>query len=73
MKITKDKQYRTRSGNEVRVILDNNPGQYTAIAIWKDNDSDLWLPQNYLSDGRISRDIECGEDLIEHKEPKDEG
>lgn len=61
--IDKNKSYRTRDGREVRIYATDGGNAYKVHGAVRDNG--IWLPQAWLSDGKVSNYDEHDVDLIE--------
>lgn len=68
MKIELGKQYKTRDGREVRILMtDGGDWQWPVIAAYKDRDGNWW-PLHCTKDGRVTGSYnEDPRDLIEVK------
>jgi hypothetical protein len=62
--ISKDKQYRTRDGREVRIYATDGGGEYPVHGSVKTNDG--WRPRTWVSNGQVGP-LENVGDLIEVK------
>jgi hypothetical protein len=67
-KISKDKQYKTRDGREVRIYATDGAGPYPVQGAIKRRDG--WNYGAWLSDGYVTRCRENPDDLIEVKPRK---
>jgi hypothetical protein len=64
-KISKDKQYTTRDGREVRIYATDGAGPYPVQGAIKRSDG--WICATWLSDGHVISRKEDPDDLIEVK------
>ena len=64
-KISKDKQYKTRDGREVRIYATDGAGPYPVQGAIKRSEG--WNCATWLSDGHVIRCRENPDDLIEVK------
>lgn len=63
--IDKNKQYRTRAGHEVRILMtDGGDWHYPVIAAYKDNEG-RWWPIQLTKEGRQAHGNDNWRDLIE--------
>lgn len=63
--ISKDKEYRTRDGHEVRIYATGCGGKYPVHGAFLD-EKEGWEAQTWTDDGRFMTDIPCPTlDLVE--------
>ena len=71
MKISMDKKYKTRDGQEVRIYaVDVEDAEYSVHGAIKYNDG--WVPESWLDHGGYRVDVSCKYDLIEIKSEKEQ-
>ncbi len=72
MKIERDKIYLTRSGDKVRCVCVDAPGDYPVIVVPYNNPQDGWDPELYKKNGIWYSGDSSDQDLVsELKEPRE--
>jgi hypothetical protein len=65
MTIDMKKQYRTRDGREVRVLMTDAGTAHPIVVAYKGRDDDIWWSLHVTAEGRVSQSHEDPRDLIE--------